>query len=178
MINPMTNKQAVFFDRDGVINEAIWRNNKATSPRNLDEWQWVDGIHEAIATLKTAGFCIFVITNQPDVHRQLVRQEMLDAFHQKIQDELDVDELAACMHDDEHQCECRKPKPGMILNLAKKWNISLKDSFVIGDTIRDMEAAKAAGCTGILLNKTYNQGVKSDLNADDLKQAVALILNQ
>lgn len=169
-------KKAVFLDRDGVINEAIWRDNKATGPRELYEWLWGKGVHEAIDRLKAAGFLVFVVTNQPDVHRKILRKEMLDTFHQKIHDELGIDALAVCLHDDEHDCHCRKPKPGMLLDLAKEWDVSLKDSYFIGDTIRDMQAGKAAGVFCILLDKPYNQGVENDFLAKDLKEAADFLL--
>lgn len=170
-------KKAVFLDRDGVINEAIWRENKATGPRDLYEWLWGEGVHEAIETLKAQGWLVFVITNQPDVHRQIIDKSLLDAFHQKIHDELDVDDLTVCLHDDEHNCHCRKPKTGILLDLAKKWDVSLKDSYLIGDTIRDMKAGKAAGVFRILLDKPYNQGVEHDFLAENLKTAVEFLLN-
>lgn len=169
-------KKAVFLDRDGVINESVWRDDKATGPRELYEWLWGEGVHDAVIKLKEAGFLVFVITNQPDVHRKILRQEMLKAFHQKIHDELDIDELAVCFHDDEHNCHCRKPKPGMLLDLAKKWDVSLKDSYIIGDTIRDMQAGEAAGVFRILLDKDYNQGVESEFHAKNLSDAVKRLL--
>ena len=174
-------KKAVFLDRDGVINEAIWRGNKATGPRELYEWLWGEGVHEAIGTLKAAGFLTFIVTNQPDVHRQIIRQEILERFHQKIHEELAIDDLAVCLHDDEHHCHCRKPKPGMLLDLAKKWNVSLKDSYIIGDTIRDMQAGKAAGVFRILLDKPYNQDItdiECDYRAKNLPEAVSYLINR
>lgn len=170
--------KAVFLDRDGVINQAIWRDNKATGPRELYEWLWNEGVHDAVKTLKSADFLVFVVTNQPDIHRQILRPEMLETFHKKIHDELDIDDLAVCLHDDEHACHCRKPKPGMLLDLAKKWDVSLNESFFIGDTIRDMKAGTEAGVYRILLDKPYNDGVESDYHAKDLNDAVRHILTR
>lgn len=168
--------KAVFLDRDGIINKPIMREGKATSPRTLQEWQWSDGIHALVKKLKKAGFLILVVTNQPDVVRGLYPQATLEQFHQMIIDELQVDDLMVCMHDDIHLCHCRKPKPGMLLDLAKKWSVSMANSVFIGDTFKDMAAGKEAGCFRILVNKEYNQGTDYDYLADNLEAAAQYIL--
>lgn len=170
-------RKAIFFDRDGVINEAIWRGNKASGPRSLDEWQWVEGIHEAVTRLKAADYLIFVITNQPDIHRQVITRDLFDDFTQKLYDELGVDDVSACLHDDIHQCHCRKPKPGLILDLAKKWDISLSASALIGDTDRDLKAGKAAQIFSIILDRPYNQKLAPDLRVGALAEAVDYLLS-
>ncbi len=168
--------KAIFLDRDGIINQPIMREGKATSPRNLEEWQWIEGIHEAIQCFKDADFLVFVATNQPDIVRKIFPLEILEKFHKMIEEELNVDEIRACMHDDIHQCECRKPKPGMLTSLAKKWDLSIKDSVFIGDTFKDMEAGKKAGCFTILVDRDYNKGTNCDYLAKDLNDAVEYIL--
>jgi len=170
-------KKAVFLDRDGVINKAILREGKATSPRSLEEWQWTNGIHDAVKQLKNAGFLILVVTNQPDIVRGLYPQETLEKFHKMIGEELHVDDIMACQHDDIHNCHCRKPKPGMLLDLAKKWDVSMENSVFIGDTFKDMEAGKKANCFTILVDKDYNQETDCDYRAKDLNDAVQFILN-
>lgn len=168
--------KAVFFDRDGIINKAVIREGKATSPRTLEEWQWETGIHDAVKQLKEAGFLILVVTNQPDIIRGLYPQEIMEKFHKMISDELHVDDIAACMHDNSHNCHCRKPKPGMLVDLTKKWDLSIKDSVFIGDTFKDMQAGKQAGCFTILVKKNYNKDTDCNYLAKDLDDAVRYIL--
>lgn len=172
------NAKAVFLDRDGVINKAIFRDGKATSPRSLEEWEWLDGIHDAVKQLKEAGFLILVVTNQPDIFRGIYPQEAMEQFHKMVKDELHVDDLMACMHDNEHNCHCRKPKPGMLLDLSEKWNVSIENSVFIGDTFKDIEAGKRAECFTILLDKDYNQDTDSDYRAIDLNDAVVFIIKR
>ena len=81
-----------------------------------------------------------------------------------------------CPHNNYDNCECRKPKPGMLLNLAEKWSINLKKSYLIGDNWKDMQAGTTAGCTTILLDKSYNIDIKADYRVQDLKNAVKTIL--
>ena len=168
--------KAVFLDRDGIINKPIIRDGKATSPRSLEEWEWNDGIHDAVKQLKTADFLILVVTNQPDIVRGCYPQETMEKFHQMIHEQLRVDDLTACMHDDHDNCHCRKPKPGMLLDHAKKWNVSLEKSIFIGDTHKDMGAGKAAGVFSILIDEPYNQESDCDLRVNNLNEAVQYAL--
>jgi D-glycero-D-manno-heptose 1,7-bisphosphate phosphatase len=167
--------KAIFLDRDGVINEAIFRENKATSPRNMDEWVWMDGIHQLVEKLKAEGYLIFVITNQPDIFRGIYPEKTMQAFHKMVFDDLQIDDLRACMHDDEHNCDCRKPKPGMLLDLTKKWDLDLQQCIFIGDTIKDVQAGQRADCFTILIDKHYNQGISCDHRSENIDAALEFI---
>jgi D-glycero-D-manno-heptose 1,7-bisphosphate phosphatase len=169
-------ERAVFLDRDGVINEIVWREGRPESPRNLGELILNDGIQETVQKLKDHGFRIIVVSNQPDLARGKITQDVLDLMAHRIRQEIPVDDFCICPHDDYHQCSCRKPKPGMLINAALGWNISLSSSFMIGDTWKDMDAGKAAGCKTILLNTLYNKDIQCDFCVKSLSEAADLII--
>ena len=137
--------RAVFLDRDGVLNRVVWREGKAASPRALSELEIEPEAPAALAALKAAGFLLFVVTNQPDVRRGLMAGETLDAIHAALAEALPVDEIAACRHDNADDCACRKPKPGLLLDLAARHDIDLSTSFMVGDQDRDIACGRAAG---------------------------------
>ena len=167
--------KAVFLDRDGVINHAIIREGKAYSPRTRDEFRIIEGAASAVRALQDAGFKVLVVTNQPDIARGLLSAADLDWMTDQVLSETNVDEVLVCPHDDHHDCSCRKPQPGMLLEGAARWDIDLTRSFMVGDGWKDMEAGKKAGCTCILIDAPYNQGVGDDYRVKDLKSAVDLI---
>lgn len=171
----ITNK-AVFLDRDGVINKVIIRDGRAFSPRTLDEFFLADGIRDAASKLKEKAYKIIVITNQPELARGFISPEILELMTRRIREEILIDDIFICPHDDEHQCSCRKPKPGMLLEAAEKWRIELASSFFIGDTWKDMEAGKAVSCNTILIDAIYNQGVSCDFRVKSLVEAVSIII--
>ncbi|MDE1174025.1 MAG: HAD family hydrolase [Parvibaculaceae bacterium] len=171
-------RAAVFLDRDGVINAVVMRDGKVASPRLLSEFMLEPGVEEALAELRQAGFLLFVVTNQPDIRRGLMSPQVLDAIHARLRDLLPVDDIAFCPHDNADECECRKPKPGMLLDLAKRWNVDLARSFMIGDQDRDIECGRRAGCITILLGKSYNSGseAKADYLVSGITAAAGVIL--
>src|ERR1700755_1839981 len=107
--------KAVFFDRDGVINLTVFRKGAQRAPADLSEWAYLDGVKPTLETLHARGYVLLVCTNQPDVARGWQPGEIVDSFHDKIQRDLPVSRIYACFHDDQHDCECRKPKPGMLV---------------------------------------------------------------
>ena len=90
---------------------------------------------------------------------------------------LPIDEIRFCPHSNMDECDCRKPKPGMILGLADKWNIDCQNSFLIGDSCKDIEAGKKVGVTTFLLKRHYNKGANADHKVTDLSEAVKIIQN-
>ncbi len=169
--------KAVFFDRDGVINNVILLGDKPHSPRTPEAFVLKDGIQDLVHRLKEAGYRVFVVSNQPDLARGEIKQKVLDQMTKRMRSEIPFDDVYICPHDDTHQCSCRKPKPGMILDASRKWDIDLKASFMIGDTWRDMEAGKAAGCKTILLDAVYNRDIHSDFRVTSLSEVAAIILH-
>lgn len=172
----MLAKGAVFLDRDGVVNEVVFRHEQPASPRTLAEFVLTPGIQTAVKQLKLAQFPIFVVTNQPDIARQKMNLVELEQMTQRMYDTLAIDDVRICPHDNQDHCLCRKPKPGMLTSLATQWDIDLAQSFIVGDSWKDMEAGKQAGCCTILVERHYNQGTEADFVVADVPAAVKLIL--
>lgn len=171
-------RPAVFLDRDGVLNRVVMRDGKAASPRSVDELQIEPEAPATLAALKAAGYLLLVVTNQPDVRRGLMSADTLDALHARLAEALPLDEIAACLHDNADACACRKPKPGLVLDLAARHGVDLRRSWLIGDQDRDIACGKAAGCNTVLLGRDYNSGIDagSDQVVETLSQSLAYIL--
>lgn len=169
-------RPAVFLDRDGVLNEVVMRDGKPGSPRRSAEFRLVRDAASAVQRLVTAGLPALVVTNQPDLARGLLQQSELDAMMRALREVVPIVDYRVCPHDDAAGCPCRKPKPGMLLELAREWNVDTKRSFMVGDTWRDMAAGAVVGCGTVLLRRDYNEDVQSDAETDGLDAAVDLIL--
>jgi|SRR5579872_2572192 len=144
-------KKIIILDRDGVINYDSQEYIK--SP---DEWHAIPGSLEAIAQLNRAGFYVMVVTNQSGIGRGYYDVATLDLIHEKMFSELAVvgghiEEIFFCPHLPTDNCLCRKPKPGLLQQIQKKYAINLADVFFIGDKISDVQAATASGCKPIFL---------------------------
>jgi D-glycero-D-manno-heptose 1,7-bisphosphate phosphatase len=147
--------KAIFLDRDGVLNEAIVRDGKPYPPRTLEEFRIVEDAPEALRKLKDAGYLLIVVTNQPDVARGTASMETMQTFDAALRAALPIDDILSCFHDDSDHCDCRKPKPGLLLAAAQKHNIDLGGSYMIGDRWRDIDAGADAGCRTILIDHRY-----------------------
>jgi D-glycero-D-manno-heptose 1,7-bisphosphate phosphatase len=169
------NQSAVFLDRDGVINRAIIINGAPFSPRVFAEFELLEDVDIALQTFHGLRLMRFVVTNQPDVARGLMAMSELEKMHACIRNVLSVDEIFICPHDDADGCGCRKPKPGMLLEAAQKWVVHLPSSFIIGDSWKDMEAGKRAGCITILLDMPYNQRASCHHRVADLAAAAQVV---
>jgi D-glycero-D-manno-heptose 1,7-bisphosphate phosphatase len=169
--------RAVFLDRDGVLNRIVWRDGKAASPRTVEELVIEPEAPAALSALRAAGFLLFVVTNQPDVRRGLMAKSALDAIHSALRDALPVDEIAVCDHDNTDDCACRKPRPGMLLDLARRHDLDMSSSIMVGDQDRDIACGRAAGCATVLLARPYNAGAGADHVVDDLSQALSVIID-
>jgi D-glycero-D-manno-heptose 1,7-bisphosphate phosphatase len=144
-------RAAVFFDRDGVLNEDL------DFVHRPDQVQWVPGAKQAIRHLNEAGYLVFVVTNQSGIARGYFTAETVEKLHDWMQDELakaggHIDAFAYCPHHPEgavsayrQTCDCRKPAPGMIRSLLASWPVDARRSLLIGDQPRDLQAAQAAG---------------------------------
>jgi len=168
---------AIFLDRDGVINQPIFRNglNKPIAPWSMEEFKLYEGIEKPLQELADNKYYLFVVTNQPDIAKGIIDSSLVEKMNEIIMLTLPVVEIAYCPHGDHHGCNCRKPKPGMILELAEKWNVKLKESFLIGDGWKDIKAGKSAGCKTILLDRNYNKGVSTDYHVKSLAEAVKIV---
>lgn len=172
-------KRAIFLDRDGVINKVIFRGEKVSSPWKLEEFEFLPEIKETLEKFKEMGFLNIVVSNQPDVKRGFLQIEELERMNQVLKENLPIEEIRICPHDDNDNCSCRKPKPGLILEAAKKYGIDLSQSFLIGDGWKDVEAGRAAGCKVILIKTDYNQNIQKgcDFVVNNLKEALNIIKN-
>ena len=139
-------RRAVFLDRDGVINRSLVRDGKPYAPTHISEFELLPGVSAALSRLRQHGFLNIVVTNQPDVATGKQRREDIDALHDQLKTELAIDAFKVCCHVDADNCTCRKPKPGLLLEAAREFNIDLGASFMVGDRWRDVAAGQHAGC--------------------------------
>jgi D-sedoheptulose 7-phosphate isomerase len=172
-------RRAVFLDRDGVINRAFVREGKPFPPPTPQELEILPDVPKALQDLKSHGYELLVVTNQPDVGRGKQSREALDAIHQALSARLPLDDILVCCHTDQDKCDCRKPMPGMLLEAARKHNIDLGASFMVGDRWRDIEAGYNAGCRTILIDYGYAERPPDrmpDLRVGSLREAADWII--
>jgi D-glycero-D-manno-heptose 1,7-bisphosphate phosphatase len=173
--------KAVFLDRDGVINRPIIIDGKPYPPRTVAEFEILSGVDQACADLKNAGYLLVVATNQPDVGRGSLKKEVVEAIHDAMTRQLPIDRIEVCYHAGAQfgeACECRKPRPGMLINAAAALDIDFAQSFMIGDRWRDIDCGKRAGCRTIFIDWGYNEPLREqpDFSAAHLLEAAELIL--
>jgi D-glycero-D-manno-heptose 1,7-bisphosphate phosphatase len=190
-------RRAVFLDRDGVINAMWWDPEHGTvdSPANPDQLQLLPGVGSALQQINRMGFLAVVISNQPGVAKKKFTEELLQAITEKMvrelkQDDARLDAIYYCLHHPEgivaryrRICECRKPKPGLILQAARELGIDPSSSYMVGDGVNDVEAGRNAGCTTIWVGQwkcdmcqvMAEKGVKPDCTATSLLEAVRLV---
>lgn len=173
-------RRAVFLDRDGVINRAVVRDGKPYPPARVEELEVLPGVAAALQRLKTAGYLLIVVTNQPDVARGTQSRAAVEAIHTRLASILPIDEFRACYHDDDDACACRKPKPGLILDSARAHGVDLHASVMVGDRWRDVEAGEQAGCATVFLDHGYAAGKpqKPDAVFSSLLEAAEWILSR
>jgi len=163
-----------------VLNRALVRNGELVPPTILDQLELLSGVREACESLRTAGFLLIVVTNQPDVARGTLDRSVVEQIDQTIRDALPLDDIRVCYHDDVDHCDCRKPKPELLLQAAREWNIDLSQSFLVGDRWKDIEAARNAGCRTVMVLNGHQQGrdlsASPDARVLSLREAADLIL--
>ena len=156
-------RKAVFLDRDGVINSYVYNSDFGTvdSPSNPDEFQIVAGALEAIAAFRNMGFLVVVVSNQPGIAKGKFSPELLEAVTAKMMEECRgmIDAVYYCLHhphavDRQYRCdcECRKPRPGLLFQAAREWDIELTESVMIGDGLTDVIAGRSAGTRTVLIS--------------------------
>jgi D-glycero-D-manno-heptose 1,7-bisphosphate phosphatase len=173
-------KRAVFLDRDGVLNRSFLHpDGKTRPPQRLDQLEILPGVREACLSLRRAGFLLIVVTNQPDVARGVQRREVVEAINHALCNQVLLDDVRVCYHDNKDNCLCRKPKPGMLMEAAKAWRINLDQSFMIGDRWTDIEAGLQAGCKTVLIKASERDLQRSQPHfmAPSLNEATRWILN-
>jgi D-glycero-D-manno-heptose 1,7-bisphosphate phosphatase len=173
-------RQAVFLDRDGVINRAMVRDGKPYPPANLTALEILPGVPEAMQTLHKAGWLLIVVTNQPDVARGATQRSDVESMNTYLQQHLPIDEFRTCYHDNGDGCQCRKPSPGALLEAAEVHGIDLNSSYIVGDRWRDTEAGERAGCKTIFIDYGYaeQQPKNFDHRVGSLFEAANIILGK
>ena len=173
-----TMKQAVFLDRDGVINREVFRTGQAQAPFALEDLDVLPGVPNALDRLRHAGFMLVVVTNQPDVVRGLASKHHVEAINAYLRQMLPLDDIRVCYHDDAERCACRKPSPGMLYAAAVQHDIALADSYLVGDRWRDVGAGRSAGCTTILVHSDRDEPttIEPHVRRRDLAEAASWIL--
>jgi D-glycero-D-manno-heptose 1,7-bisphosphate phosphatase len=176
-------RRAVFLDRDGVLNRPVVRDGLPFPPASADEFVLYQDVAEGCARLKEAGFVLIVVTNQPDVGRGTQSREAVQTIHAKLREALPaLDGIEVCLHAGSNHgepCDCRKPKPGMLLRAAIAHDIDLKDSFFVGDRWRDVDCAHAAGCRAVFIDHGYREALreKPEFTVATFHEAVKTILH-
>lgn len=170
-------RKAVFLDRDGVLIQAIIRNNKPYAAVTHDEVQIIDGVKEACAELSGLGYMLVLVTNQPDVARNKISRRFVDEVNEKLVEALGLDAARVCDHDNADNCPCRKPKAGLMTAAAHEFDIDLAASIMVGDRWRDIEAGMNAGCRTVFIDYGYDEPMNNqpDHIARSLRAAVSWI---
>jgi D-glycero-D-manno-heptose 1,7-bisphosphate phosphatase len=173
-------RPAVFLDRDGVLNRVFVRDGVTHPPARVEEFELLAGAVDAVRRLNAAGFALMVVTNQPDVARGTQTREGVEGIHERLRAELPMLEVVACFHDTDDNCACRKPKPGMLLEAARRWWLDLRRSFLVGDRWSDIIAGQVAGCRAVLVETPYSGRTRCEPDhcVRDLAEAAEWILTQ
>ncbi len=175
----MLNK-AVFLDRDGVINEV--KSKRVKFVNKPEQFYFLEGVKEAVKLLTDEGFHLFVVTNQGGVGLGYLSHEHLQSIHDYMVAELEtaggkIHEVSCCTHKPHEGCACRKPEPGMIVELSKKYDLDLSSSFMIGDREPDIEAGRKAGCKTILISDAASPLYDADYVFKSLSDAAAFVVD-
>jgi|SoiMetStandDraft_2_1073263.scaffolds.fasta_scaffold152109_2 D-glycero-D-manno-heptose 1,7-bisphosphate phosphatase len=170
---------AIFLDRDGTINRAIVRDGKPYPPSRFDELEILPGSFTAFSRLADFGYVLIGVTNQPDVARGTQSREMVESFNAMIKSKLPVREIFVCYHDNLDNCNCRKPKPGLILQAADQYGLDLWRSWMVGDRWKDIAAGHAVRLKTIFVDYHYAetyQGDPADFTVEDIAYLADIIL--
>jgi D-glycero-D-manno-heptose 1,7-bisphosphate phosphatase len=162
-------KKVVFLDRDGVINRDSSQYVKCWA-----EFEFLPGSKAAIRSLTINGYTIFIITNQSIINRKMVPRTILDDIHTKMKAAVDasggkIEDIFFCPHTPEENCDCRKPKPGLIHQAQESYDIDLSTATMVGDNAKDIDCARNSGCGSAILVKT-GCGVEAEKTLRDRKQ--------
>lgn len=176
--------KTIFLDRDGVICE-----NKPDYVKSWDEFVFLPGAKEAIAKLTEAGLAIVVVTNQSSINRGIVSAAVVDEINQKMVGELEkaggrVKAIFVCPHRPDENCDCRKPRPGLLRQAAEELSLDLEACYLVGDSSRDIEAGRSVGCktvlvlTGLTSEEEAAEAIKADYVGANLGEATDWIISQ
>ena len=173
----MHHNSAFFLDRDGIINVTNIINGNPVAINNVEQLVLVNGIKELIDYMDDVGYIIICVTNQPDIARGKVSLESVDKINSEIMRLLPkIKRIYICPHDDFENCNCRKPKIGMIKRATEDYYLDLNSSFIIGDRPTDVQCGRNAGISTIFVD--YNYGNDNDeIESDYSVKFVSEIIN-
>ncbi len=181
-------QNVVFLDRDGVIN-----HDSSDYIKSWSEFEFLPGSLEALKQLTLNGFSVIIITNQSAIHRKMISKGDLDVIHDMMKKTVqsnggEIKDIFYCPHIPQDKCDCRKPKPGLIYRAKKRYRINLEASIMVGDSAKDIECARNAGCGSAILVKTGNgvmaekilkeKMIHPDVIVRDLLEAVSWIVTR
>jgi D-glycero-D-manno-heptose 1,7-bisphosphate phosphatase len=161
----MPGHRAVFLDRDGVLNELVYiaEHGRVDTPLTPEQFRLIPGVSKGIKVLRAAGFHVYIASNQPGIAKGQFSPQVFDRIRQKTRELLErdgahLDGEYYCLHHPDaitaeyrQACDCRKPKPGLILRAAEENSIEIPASFMVGDGLTDVEAGRTAGCQTVLI---------------------------
>lgn len=170
-------KKCFFFDRDGVLNKSIIKDGKPYAPLLFDKFKLYSSAEKVITDLKQKGYIAIVITNQPDINRKKLKISEFKKMNIFLKKKINIDDIFFCPHTPSENCSCRKPKINLFKMAAKKYNISLKNSYMVGDRKIDIIAGKSAGCKTIYIKKKYKEGSPTEQNYSirNLKEILKIV---
>jgi len=170
--------KAIFLDRDGVIINSIIINGKPYAARKLEYIKILPNVKESLNRLIFDNWKIFVVTNQPDVARGIISKEDVEEINTYLENILPITKFYTCYHDNEDFCNCRKPKPGLLISAALNNKIDLNKSYMIGDRWKDIEAGKSAGCKTFFIDYDYKEKKPTNYTyrVKSLSEAVKIII--
>ena len=168
------NNRLVILDRDGVINQDS--DNFIRSP---EQWHAIPGSLEAIARLCREDYRVVIITNQSGISRGYYSINTLNQIHQKMLEQLnhlggEISAIFFCPHSDADNCECRKPKPGMFEELSQRMNQPLGEVYAVGDSLRDLQAARTAGAQPVLVKTGKGTATLEAMRAEGVMENVPI----
>jgi D-glycero-D-manno-heptose 1,7-bisphosphate phosphatase len=175
----MPGNPAVFLDRDGVMNRAFVREGMPYPPARLEDVEILSGAITSLQRLADHGYILIGVTNQPDVSRGTQSRQVVESMNALVQSRLPVHEIFVCYHDNSDDCDCRKPKPGLILQAAKKYGLDLSLSWMVGDRWKDIAAGQAAGLKTVFLDYHYAEiylAAPADFTVENVESLADIIL--
>ena len=176
-------RRAVFLDRDGVLNRPLLRDGRPCAPAAVEGFDLYDDAVSGCRRLKEAGFLLVVVSNQPDVGRGRQNRATAEAINKRLVKAIPLlDRIEICFHAGEDYgdvCDCRKPKPGMLLRAAAVLEIDIASSYMIGDRWRDVDCARAAGCHATFIDRGYAEPLRQqpDVTVTTFGDAVTAVLH-
>lgn len=177
---PLEGRKGVLLDRDGVLSKAVFWDGRWRAPRRESEFEFLPGVGAAIGRLRDAGLMLAVVTNQPDIGAGITASVEVDAMHRRIRAELGIAKIYVCTHTDADNCDCRKPRPGLLRRAAVDLDFDLDACYMVGDRWRDISAGHSAGCRTVLVGDGGGESFPTppDLKARDLAEAADLVLSE